>query len=106
MKRTWFIKVGNFNLQSTGLWFALAFPAVAMFRKVGELEAVTYLVLSFIGILGLLFLLRISQKNVSVLWLLRIFAVLSTLAVVVAVFFFHPIVDYDGFDVAGVHIGS
>ncbi len=106
MKRTWFIKVGHFNLQSTGLWFALAFPAVAMFKKVGELEAVTYLVLSFIGILGLLFLLRISQKNVSVLWLLRILAILSTLAVVVAVLFFHPIVDYDGFDVAGVHIGA
>lgn len=93
-------------LSLIGLWFALAFPAVAMFRKVGELEAVTYLVFSFIGILGLLFFLRISQKNVSVLWLLRVFAVLSTLAVVVGVFVIHPMVDYEGFNAGGIHIGA
>jgi hypothetical protein len=94
------------TLKLLALWFSLAFPSVALFKKVGGGGAFAYLVLSFVGVFGALVLLRIAQERQLILWMLRGIASLSTLAVVIGFFLFHPIVDYDGFNVGGVQIGA
>lgn len=89
-----------------GLWFSLALPSVAVFKKAGGAWALAYFVFSPAGVWAVTGIFKAAQRRVAVLWVLRGVAILCTLLAVALFFVIHPVIDEAGIQIGLVQIGA
>ncbi|QHI70197.1 hypothetical protein [Tichowtungia aerotolerans] len=89
-----------------GLWFSLALPSIAVFKKAGGEWALAYFIFSLVGVWAVTALFRLAQRRIAIRWGLRGLATLCALSATVTFFVVHPIIDETGIRVGAVEVGA
>lgn len=88
-----------------GLVFYIVYPSIAIFKKVGYLPLILYITMAFCLLLAFLWVMsRVKTffKPLSCLFVLSVLFV----SLFVAYRVIHPLIDTDGFRLAGINFGS
>jgi hypothetical protein len=88
-----------------GLAFCLIYPSIAIFKKIGYLPLVLYVVFAICLLLLFLWTASRLQKSFTRSTCITIFIFLFLL-LIISYLVIHPQIDTDGFNIAGVNVGA